>query len=651
MPLISQTIINQIINETNIVNVISKYLDVKKSGKNFLALCPFHSDSSPSLNINSEKRIYHCFSCNAGGNIIRFVQEFEKITFPSAAQKLAKELGIAIVGNDINNFTSKYSDKQNRIFEVNELAFIFFQNSLFSSLGKVAIQYLEKRKITEDSFDIFMIGYCPKFSKFIPFMLENNVTYDEMLKFGLLKKTDNNYFPIFDQRLIFTLKNADSKIVGFSGRIIDKESKLAKYLNSPETLVFKKSELIYNLDIAANQIRMNKCVVIVEGYMDVIALNQIGIKSVLALMGTKFSKYHINQLKKITNNIILFLDGDTPGIKASLEVTKILIENGFTIKMVNNKTELDPGEIIEKFSKNHVIELVANPIANYYYFLEKWKYEVFNNQSLLKTIYFLIFYSEKGEFANRNHKKIIINISEKYNENFDDLWNEFIALTNKLPKKTIHAVENFDKIKLLQHPIADNKLYNDLEEPDFLGNANKDYFLNEFSDVSNIYQNNNDELKSDDQVFYNLKKEYGVNIFNLECKLLLGICKSKKVNDFYQNQIGHFNIPLLGLIADSVNLWYNDNIDVFSLNIKDYEKGYKTYSGLIQQIMSAFLLNKPQSIDTLLKYKLQIDNYSEIIKIDILKKKLKNIVNYQDKLKLSEQIISLSKNIKGDFNA
>ncbi|KAF5275528.1 hypothetical protein FQR65_LT16626 [Abscondita terminalis] len=354
---ISQQQIDNIIQKADISEIIGKFLDLKKKGKDFIAVCPFHDDSSPSLSISVDKKVFKCFPCGVGGNVITFVKEFKNINFFKAVKEVADICNIKLEGYVETEEKSKYSISQKKIIEINKLASSYFITMLYKNQNKFIVDYLKQRNLSVSEIVKYKIGFAPKKYELINFLKENNFTEEEIFESGLINFTNNklNYF--FYNRIIFPIFDEEENILGFSGRVFDDSN--PKYKNSSENILFKKSELAYNINSAKNYFR-NEGIILLEGFMDVISLERIGIKNSIAIMGTSISNYHLKLFGNYSKKIKIFLDGDKPGINAAIKISKKFLENDFNVTVVQNDSLKDPDELISEGQSNKVIELINN---------------------------------------------------------------------------------------------------------------------------------------------------------------------------------------------------------------------------------------------------------------------------------------------------
>ncbi|HEY95810.1 MAG TPA: DNA primase [Dehalococcoidia bacterium] len=340
------TIIDDVKQKTDIVEVISQYVTLKKSGRNLSAPCPFHSERNPSFFVYPERQSWHCFgACNMGGDVLSFVMKKENMDFGEALRLLAARAGIEIPAR-VQLDTRK--DEKDRIYQINSAAALYFHNLILNSPGaEKARKYLEKRGLNEKTVSDFQLGYALDSWEGLKEHLKKEYTEKEILEAGLLVESDDGKtHDRFRNRLIFTICDNRGRITGFGARVLD--DSLPKYVNSPQTLVFDKSGTLYGINLAAQAIRHKNQAVMVEGYMDVITAHQNGITNVVASMGTAVTERQLNDLKKLTKNIVLAMDADTAGEEAMLRCVEYENSLDIELKVVVLPEGEDPDNVIKE---------------------------------------------------------------------------------------------------------------------------------------------------------------------------------------------------------------------------------------------------------------------------------------------------------------
>ena len=351
-------VINNIRKSVDIVDVISRYVSLVSRGKNFFGVCPFHDDHSPSMCVSKEKQIYTCFSCGASGNVFKFIQDFENISFLEAVKVVGDIAGISVGNISVN----KSREVNKNLYDIYDVSSKFYINNLSTNYGKSAKQYLHSRGITDDLIREFQIGLSLKEKDLLTRLLvKKGFSNNDMVDSGLIIKSDYGYSDIYSNRIMFPLYDVAGKIVGYSGRIFNGED-TSKYINTRETAIFKKGELLYNYHRAKESCRKNNTVIITEGFMDVIRCHSIGVTNVVAAMGTAFTKEHVMLIRKLARDVILCFDGDQAGAKATESCINLLLEYNITPRVVRLPENLDPDEYIIKYGKDKFIDFLNNPI-------------------------------------------------------------------------------------------------------------------------------------------------------------------------------------------------------------------------------------------------------------------------------------------------
>ena len=357
--------INIILEKADIVEIISSYVELKPQGKNYFGVCPFHDDHSPSMSVNKEKQIYKCFVCGESGNVFTFVENFLNVSFLEAVKIVADKIGFAFTIRQ-----NKEDLKNQKYYDIMNLSTLFYKNNLNSKEGKLAREYLNKRGLNDEIIGEFDIGLALNENDAL-YKLLSKKGYDEKVLYdlGLVGKGENNTYDLFRDRIMFPLKSPTGKVNGYSGRIYNANGK-NKYINTRETIIFKKRENLYNYHLAAPNARKEKSIIICEGFMDAIRIYSIGVKNVVATMGTALAKEQIELLKKLDVKVIVVMDNDKAGLMATKAIGKDLINNGIDTGIVRLTGKKDPDEYILEYGKNAFIDNIKNPM-NYYEFMEK----------------------------------------------------------------------------------------------------------------------------------------------------------------------------------------------------------------------------------------------------------------------------------------
>jgi DNA primase len=359
----------QIRDRASIVEVISDYLTLKKTGRNHLGLCPFHSEKTPSFTVNEEKGIFHCFGCGAGGSVFHFLMQYDQLSFPEAVERVGKRYGI-VVERLQNPGARKDAEQRESLYRLNERAAAYFHEILFGQgEGRRALEYLKSRGVDEPTARRFHLGYAPQAGQGLAaFLKKEGLSLQDAIRLGLLSdRGGDRYGEKFFGRLMFPIADAAGKIVGFGGRVIGEG--MPKYLNSAETPLFHKSATLYGLSQAKETIRGSDRVIVVEGYLDVVALAQFGVTDAVATLGTALTPEHVRMLGRYTKNIVALFDGDEAGRKAAARSFEIFIDGGLLGRGAFLPKEEDPDTFVRSKGKEALEKLLgeAVPLADFYF--------------------------------------------------------------------------------------------------------------------------------------------------------------------------------------------------------------------------------------------------------------------------------------------
>ena len=341
---ISQETIDRINDSADIVEVVSKSVELKKRGRNYFGLCPFHDEKTPSFSVAPDKGIYHCFGCGKGGSALNFIIENEKLSFLEAVQQLGQQLGIPVELSGSDESSGFFDN----MYKIHDSAATLYHKTLFTERGQRALKYLMDRGLSRESIEFFKVGFAPESSKFLLSSIKS-IDYEKQVleKCGLFGSSKNEFFDRFRSRIMFPIWNASGKIVGFGGRVFASDDP-AKYMNSPETPIYKKSDIFYGLHQARESIRKEGFAILVEGNTDVIQLFQKKIKKCVAVSGTAFSDRHVKQMKRFTTKVLLAYDGDFAGVSATLKTGYSLIKGDIDCEVIEIPNKFDPDEWVSK---------------------------------------------------------------------------------------------------------------------------------------------------------------------------------------------------------------------------------------------------------------------------------------------------------------
>ena len=578
MALIKDEEINAIREQADIVDIISDYLKLTKKGKNYVAVCPFHDDHSPSLVVSKERQIFNCFTCRTGGNVFSFVMKYENVDFFEALQIVANKIGYKLSSTNFNNFESKNKKE----YEIMEIAKKYYLNNIFTDLGTSARKYLENRGINNDIIREFNLGLALKSkNELYKLLAKKNINNEILDNLGLVYINGTDVFDFFNNRIIIPIEDLKGNVVGFSGRIFNGEKETSKYINTKETVIFKKGQILFNYHNAKNAIRDEKCVIIVEGNMDAITLSSSGIKNVVALMGVALSKEQIDVLKKLKVPVILMLDNDQAGLNSTLKNGEMLRSVGIDVKVVRLTGEKDPDEYIR-----------ANGVDAL-------------NDNIKHAINFVDF---KLEYL-KNDKNL---------NNIDDLVTYV--------KEVVKALKN----------------ENDLTKEIFISKISKDYQIDP-EILKREININNEQIKKEEKVVYEQKKK--ANKYEIATsKVLYHMMVDSKYIVIYKRSLGYFKEKEKRMLASEI-VYYNSehnniNIADFTTYIMPQENLFNLVNEIVNENIHT-IINEDEfnaCIDVILK-SIKVDEIKE------LKEKIKKEMDISKKIDLITKLTNLKKEV------
>ena len=358
MPRLSQETINEIRQKADIVDIVKEYILLTQKGKNYFGVCPFHQDHSPSMSVSRERQLFKCFSCGMAGNVFKFVSEYENISYLEAVAKVAEKVGMPITITKTYTPVQKYQEE----YELMNLASLFYENNLNTEKGLPAKSYLKKRGLNDEMIKDFNIGLSFANNSLFEFFQKKNISPAKLVELGLLNQVDLNYQDVFRNRILFPIHNDEGRVVGFTGRVYENDS-TPKYLNSRETKLFRKGNILFNYHRARDAVRLAKRVILVEGNMDAIRMYASGFKNTIALMGTSLTHDQIVLLKKLRVPVILMLDNDSAGELATYQVGLELEKEEFELEVVRLSGKKDPDEYIVTYGIEAMQENIDHPLS------------------------------------------------------------------------------------------------------------------------------------------------------------------------------------------------------------------------------------------------------------------------------------------------
>ncbi|WP_085062938.1 DNA primase [Staphylococcus haemolyticus] len=593
---IEQSVINEIKDKTDILDLVSEYVKLEKRGRNYIGLCPFHDEKTPSFTVSEDKQICHCFGCKKGGNVFQFTQEIKDLSFVEAVKELGERINISVDIGNSSDYTSQIASNDLTMIEMHELMHEYYQYALLKTVeGEEALNYLTKRGFTEELIKSRGIGYAPNHTHFCHDFLQQK-GYDIELAYeaGLLSRNEENfsYFDRFRDRIMFPLNNAQGRIVGYSGRTYNNQE--PKYLNSPETPIFQKRRLLYNLDNARKHIRKNDEAILLEGFMDVIKSDSSGLKPVIASMGTAISDEHITVLKKLTSHITLMFDGDFAGQEATIKTGQHLLQQGFNVFVVQLPKDMDPDEYITKYGNEKFLEYVNNEKKSFIiYKVNKHKDEIANNdlayERYLKEVTQDIALMNSQILQN----KIIKDVAHLFNVDSNTLNSNVLNQQQYIPSEPyINDYQSYDN----EIQNNSNNLFSHLSKHESAERALLKHFMND----KDLFLNYHKQLESDDFDNQFFKRIYSV------------------LEDFYAENDSY-------TISDMILYTDNDNLRDAIIALDNYDINQEPYDSEIEDYMN--VINESKYGDTLEELNHKLREASRIGDVELQKYYLEQIVN------------------------
>lgn len=503
---ISTNWIEKVKDSSDIVNVISSYLPLKQKGRTFWGNCPFHHENEPSFAVNSSEQFFHCFGCGVGGNVITFIEKIESLSFIDAVKLLAEKNNIDLPESiDDIKIKQKMKDKS-EFLNINLIAARYYNSKLMSPEGENALNYLYKRGLNKNIVTRFGIGYSLNFNDLLDHLKRNKIPWESAVKAGILGLKNNKYYDFFSERVVFPIINTKDEVVGFSARAIKENYMGGKYKNSPDSIIFNKSEIVYGINLLkkASRLRNVEYAIIVEGQMDVIALHQAGFDTAIACMGTALTVKHAREIHRFVNKVIVCFDGDAAGIKATKRSLDILESAGLEVFVVSLPDKMDPDEYIKKYSKEKFQQLLDNAKSkNDYTFYEiTSRYDLKDNrqkakyiEEMLNMIKNLKTNSEKEIYLNLLKEKTQISMAVLKQDLQEDV--KISKIYENTPKQINSAYEK--ALDFIFASLLNRKSYATLEKMNIVNN--------EF--YSSIYEYIKDFEYFDDTIFEDIKEKIG----------------------------------------------------------------------------------------------------------------------------------------------
>lgn len=407
----------QLKQKSNIVSIIERYVRLEKKGRKYWGCCPFHSEKTPSFSVSEDEGLFYCFGCKESGDVISFVMKYESCDFYEAVKILAKNAGMEVPEFSGEKEVIKQKKNKERLIRLLDIARLHYQQNLLLPQAKPAQEYIKMRQFNRKTLEDFKLGYSLNFKEIIDYLKSQGFSLQEMKQAGIVQEKNGYFYDVFAGRLMFPIFNSFGECVGFSARVLG-QADFAKYINTAETLLFKKGRVVYGIDLVKKLKQQGKLdkIIIVEGQIDVIAMHKAGFNNTVACMGTALTKENAHELKKLSNNVVLMFDGDTAGQKATYRSLDILRDEGFSVKVALMPEKLDPDEILKTQGIQKVSEIVGNALDPMDYLIESElkKYDLSNPR-------------DKSEFI----KQILLQISKIDSFSEEDIYlGKLRSLTN-----------------------------------------------------------------------------------------------------------------------------------------------------------------------------------------------------------------------------
>lgn len=447
-------ILDEIRSRNDIVSTISQYMTLKRKGRNYFGLCPFHNEKSPSFSVSPDKQIFHCFGCGVGGDVINFVKKIENIGFLDSVRLLAEKSGIQLP-NDISKAEEKNIKLKNRVYKINELAAKFYHENLYKSTSKIAQDYIKKRKLNNATLKSFLMGYASNSSnELLRYLKEQGFTEEELLASCLIGKSDRGYYDKFRNRLMIPIRDERGRFIAFGGRVLD-DSK-PKYINSPENIVYSKGRNLFGLNVAREGVHGPlKRLLIVEGYMDAISLYQRGITNVVASLGTALTDSQGRLLRRNTEQVILGYDADGAGQQAIIRGMEILKSMDIDIRILQISGAKDPDEYVLKFGPEKMVKAMDEAISAIEFKIKVLRANLDLNNVNDKVKFLTEIAKILSNVDNNIEREVYI---DRISKVYEISKNAIVSEVDKLLYRSLAGVTKFEKSNIVLKDTQDSKI-------------------------------------------------------------------------------------------------------------------------------------------------------------------------------------------------
>jgi len=550
----SEELIEEIKNSNDIVDIISQYVNLKRSGRNFFGLCPFHKEKSPSFSVSPDKQIFHCFGCGAGGNVIHFISKIENADFKEAIGILANRAGIELP--TLNNYEdNKTALLKSKVYEINQIAAEFYHQNLYKPTSKIGQEYIKKRKLDNRTLKSFLIGYSGNFDELYRILKQKGFTEEEILASSLVNKTDDGkYIDRFRKRVMFPIQDTRNKVIAFGGRVTD-DSK-PKYINSPENIVYSKGRHLFGLNVAKRGELKN--IIIVEGYMDAISLYQRGITNVVASLGTALTEAQGRLLRRYSERVTIGYDSDGAGQAATLRGLEILQNIGCDVRILQISGAKDPDEYVIKYGPERFLKCVEQAIS-----LVEFKVKMLKQSLNLDNI------NDKIKFLNQV-AKILSNVTNSIER---ELYVEKIANEYNVSKEAIYGEVNkliYAKNtgeKTLEKPIVKKEIKKEKQEIDSSTTKRENLIIyllinypqESYKKIKSVISENDMKLEENQKILKKMYEEIEKGNINID---ILNYFEEQNIIDHISGIMSYdFEISDLNkCIEDVVNTYEKDKL-------------------------------------------------------------------------------------------
>ena len=589
-------ILDEIRSRNDIVSTISQYMTLKRKGRNYFGLCPFHNEKSPSFSVSPDKQIFHCFGCGVGGDVINFVKKIENIGFLDSVRLLAEKSGIQLP-NDISKAEEENIKLKNRVYKINELAAKFYHENLYKPTSKIAQDYIKKRKLNNATLKSFLMGYASNSSnELLRYLKEQGFTEEELLASCLIGKSDRGYYDKFRNRLMIPIRDERGRFIAFGGRVLD-DSK-PKYINSPENIVYSKGRNLFGLNVAREGVHGPlKRLLIVEGYMDAISLYQRGITNVVASLGTALTDSQGRLLRRNTEQVILGYDADGAGQQAIIRGMEILKSMDIDIRILQISGAKDPDEYVLKFGPEKMVKAMDEAISAIEFKIKVLRANLDLNNVNDKVKFLTEIAKILSNVDNNIEREVYI---DRISKVYEISKNAIVSEVDKLLYRSLAGVTKFEKSNIVLKDTQEAKIdVATRKREGMVVYLLVDYTKAAFDKIKNVV--NLDLIKSE---------------------------KNKKIIGILYERIDLNNLPenIISLFEDEDDINYVSGILSYDFEISDVNKA-------IEDIEKVYYKEKLISLRNELIFKLENSNDAEEAGKKEIENELTNVILELTKMK------------------